>query len=98
MLTHDQKRGRRRFDFCLALFFTLLFLVGSVMFIGLAVFPPADFPADYSRWLIRIGSSIVGGACFILFVFFVMQIYLLLIHKRAVTFRFKLRDLFRMFS
>ena len=95
MFTQDQKRERRRFDFGLALFYALVFLAGSVMFIAIAIFPPDDFPADISRWLIRIGSLIVGGACSILFVFFAMKIYLLLTSKRTIT--FKLRDLLRMF-
>jgi hypothetical protein len=97
MFTQDQKR-KRRFDFALALFFALVSLVASVMFIATACFPPVDFPVDYSRWLIRIGSFIVGGSSFIIFVFFAMQIYLHLTSKRPITFRFKLRDFLRMFS
>jgi hypothetical protein len=97
MSTQDQKRTRR-FDFVLALFFAVVFLVASVMFIAIACFPPEDFPADYSLWLIRIGSFIAAGASFIIFIFFAMQIYPRLTSKRMIAFSFKLRDFLGMFS
>jgi hypothetical protein len=98
MTPQGQKLATRRFYIGLALFYAVIFLAGSVMFIAIAIFPPDDFPAGLVRWLIRIGSFMVGGICFTIFAFFVMQIYLHFAKKRAITFKFKLRDFWRLFS
>ena len=91
MFTREQKQKRRRADVGLAAFFAAVFLTGSVMFIGIAVFPQADLPA-YSRWLIRIASFILGGVFLILFSFFMMQIRFFLTGKRKFTIRLGKRD------
>jgi hypothetical protein len=87
MFTPEQKQKRRRADIGLAIFFAVVFFVGSVMFIGIVFLLPHDLPA-YSRWLIRIASFILSGAFLILFIFFILQIRFSLTGRRRLTIRF----------
>ncbi len=84
--TEEKKRERSRFDFGLALFFALVFLVGSVMFLAIAVFPPADLPS-VSSWVIRAASLFIDLLCLLICFSFILQCRFLVTGKRGLTFR-----------
>ena len=84
--TEGKTRERRSFDFGLALFLALIFLVGSVMFLAISVFPPADLPS-VSRWVIRAASLFIGLLCLLICLSFIFQCRFLVTGKRALTIR-----------
>jgi cell division protein FtsW (lipid II flippase) len=87
MITQEQKREGRRTDFGLALFLAVIFLVGGMMFIALAVVPPDDLPS-VSRWLIRIAAFIIAGVCLLFSLIFTLRVRFLLTGKRSFSIKF----------
>jgi hypothetical protein len=84
--TEEKKRERRSLDFGLALFLALIFLVGSVMFLAISLFPPVDLPS-VSRWVIRAASFFIGLLCLLICLSFILQCRFLVTGKRGLTFR-----------
>jgi len=87
MSKEEKKREWRKVDLGIALFLAVMFLVGGVMFITLAVVPPDDLPS-VSRWLIRIASFIIAGVCFLFSLIFTLRVRLLLTGKRSFPIKF----------
>ena len=86
MFTKEQKQQRRKGDFGIALFFVVIFIVGSVLFIVAGFSPFPDMPPA-SSWLLRAGAWLIGVVCLILTFFFILQVCMLLSGKRSWTFK-----------
>ena len=86
----EKKREQRQFEFGFALFLALIFLVGSVIFFAIAVFPPVDLPS-VSRWVIRAASLFMGLLCLLLCLSFILQCRFLVTGKKGLTLTFRLR-------
>jgi Na+/H+ antiporter NhaD/arsenite permease-like protein len=84
----EKKREGRGFNFAVALFLAVICLVGGVMFLIIAVFPPADLPT-VSRWVIRAASLFLGLLSFVLSLAFILQCRFLLTGKRNLTIQLK---------
>jgi hypothetical protein len=91
MSKEEKRREWRNVDLGIAIFCAVIFAVGAVMFIALAVMPPDDLPS-VSRWLIRVASFIIAGVCLFLSLVFILRVRLLLTGKRSLSVQLRKPD------
>ena len=91
MSAEEKKRERRQVTFCINVLFAAGFLVGGVLFLAVAVFPPEDLPS-LSRWVVRFATLSLGGLFLMFGVFFIAQCRMLVTGKRSLTIRFGWRN------